>query len=278
MRESEIHRRAKKVVTEARQIRLPALFAWRFNDQIEIGTKYRASNLQQPRTNKNLPLDGLRYNVFGQEDVTIDCVHEEKPYFGFKPDVILYTQKGYIGIEILVTHKVNNKKLNEIRKSNLSVIEIDLSTVNANIPDSELINLILIEVVGKTWLHLGNLKAGFVLVIEEIKKFERKRNLGKRFLSSFFNSWFIGENHSSLPQCWKKLDGKEKRPIVRDARFPNNPEYFVEDCPIAFNKVKGPDINLDFCSQCKFHESTAEDLSHIVCRKVLWTSSLSKPN
>src|SRR5688500_11752262 len=97
MRESELHKRAKKVVIEAKQITLPDLLAWRFNDHIEIGTKYRDPNFQQPRINKNLPLEGLSFNVFSQEDITIDSVYEEKPYFGFKPDVIIHTNKGYIG-------------------------------------------------------------------------------------------------------------------------------------------------------------------------------------
>jgi len=278
MRESELHRRAKKVVIEAKQIRLPDLFAWRFNDQIEIGTKYRDPKLQQPKMNINLPLDGLSYNVFSQEDLGIDSVLEEKPYFGFKPDIILHTLKGYIGIEILVKHKVNTKKLNEIRKSNLSVIEIDLKTVNSTISDSDLTNLILHEVVGKTWLHLGNLEAEFESVTEEIKRFERKQDLGKGFLSSFFDSWFLGEDHPSLPKGWKELDGKEKRPIVVDKRYPDDLEYFVESCPIALRKVKGKDMNLDICKQCNFHESIAEDLSHVVCKKVLWASSLPKSN
>lgn len=143
MRESELQRRTKKVVSEAKQIRLPDLFTWRFNDHIEIGTRYRDPKLLQPRTNKNLPLDGLSYNVISQEDLVIDSVHEEKPYFGFKPDVILLTKKGYIGIEILVKNKVSSKKLIEIKSSNLSVGEIDLGMVKENISDSELYNLIL---------------------------------------------------------------------------------------------------------------------------------------
>jgi hypothetical protein len=57
MRESELHKRAKKIVLEAKQIRLPDLYAWRFIDHVEIGTKYRDPNLQQPKMNKNLPLD-----------------------------------------------------------------------------------------------------------------------------------------------------------------------------------------------------------------------------
>jgi hypothetical protein len=90
------------------------------------------------------------------------------------------------------------------------VVEIDLGSVNPNISDSDLTTLILFDVVGKTWLHLGNLEEEFHAVTEQINRSERKGNLGKGFLSSFFDSWILGEDHPSLPEGWKELEGKEK--------------------------------------------------------------------
>lgn len=75
--------------------------------------------------------------------VKIDKVELETKTGDIIPDIILYSGKNILLVEIYVTHKIDDEKLNKIRSLGLSTIEIDLSETDREISYEDLRNILI---------------------------------------------------------------------------------------------------------------------------------------
>lgn len=129
--QSSIHYLAKEIIEENKSLWLPAVS---YTHMDESGRLH---------PNTILFSEGLYY---------VDEVKLEKKYDEYIPDVILYKNNHVLIVEIYVTHKVDDKKLEKIRKSKISVIEIDLSKVTRQI-DKETLRRIINSGQHTYWLY-----------------------------------------------------------------------------------------------------------------------------
>ena len=126
--ESTLHIFAKEILSEEKRITLPAV-------SIELSSDRRPLVLADSKT----------YEV--------DSVREEKKLGDIKPDLILKIGQRELLVEVYVTHKVDNLKIETIKELGLSAIEINLSTSPRHMPKETLSELIVNGVDNKRWLN-----------------------------------------------------------------------------------------------------------------------------
>ncbi|MBD5142610.1 MAG: hypothetical protein HDT22_03235 [Ruminococcus sp.] len=124
--ETSLHLLAKKILSETKEIMLPAV-------RIQLANVY-------------IPM-------WNQGKIQIDYVELEKKNGEIIPDVIAYSGNKKLIIEIYVTHKVDEEKLKKIRASDISALEIDLSKFDRFITESELRNILVNSDSYKSWLY-----------------------------------------------------------------------------------------------------------------------------
>ena len=117
----------------------------------EIISKYEKFTI--PRV--NLTLNPYKSNEIISEakEIKVDKVTLEQRCGDIIPDVIIYSGGKELLVEIFVTHKVDEQKIEKIKNMNISAIEIDLSGISNNITIDELSNLIINETKNKYWLY-----------------------------------------------------------------------------------------------------------------------------
>lgn len=108
--ESAIHMAAKQIILQRQQIRLPE---YNITTSLidSLGHKHFESNTIVPR--------GML--------VSFDSVEEEKIHGAIKADILAKKANEHLIIEIFYRHKVDAQKIEKIKITNTSAIEIDLS-------------------------------------------------------------------------------------------------------------------------------------------------------
>lgn len=125
--ESSLHLLSKEILSETQIFRIPP-----------VEVHFRESH--------KLPVE-----VSDSKDIKIDEVKLEHRIGGIIPDVVLYSGEKEFLVEIYVTHRVDEEKLEKIRALDISVIEIDLS--NQETISKEMLREILINgIEKKEWL------------------------------------------------------------------------------------------------------------------------------
>ena len=84
--------------------------------------------------------------------IKIDRVELEKRQECLIPDIVIYSGDKKLFVEILVTHRVDKRKLYEITKAGISTIEIDLSDKPV-LTEEELSDVVLNDVESKKWVY-----------------------------------------------------------------------------------------------------------------------------
>lgn len=145
--ETALHLSAKEILERRKEILLPKV-------EVEFNS-YRSNWL-----------------VSEERLIQFDDVKLEYRMDAIVPDVIVWIKGRPLMIEVTVTHKTDETKIDKIKKLGISSLEIDLSAVKREISLAEL-ELILIEETGyKKWLH--NEKTDFykarALTFAEVKK------------------------------------------------------------------------------------------------------------
>lgn len=108
--ETTIHKVAKSIINEKKQILLPAVY----NENLEILTK-----------NQLISLDEVI-----SEDEKITSIGLNKDGSLIRPDLIGIKNNRQIVIEIAVTHKTDDDKVNKLIKHKISAIEINLECLS----------------------------------------------------------------------------------------------------------------------------------------------------
>lgn len=89
----------------------------------------------------------------GAKEITIDRVELEQRFNNIVPDVVVYTGVKRLFIEVFVTHCVDEEKLDKLRATDISTIEIDLSKIDHSITTEELTAILTEDSELKYWKY-----------------------------------------------------------------------------------------------------------------------------
>ncbi len=87
------------------------------------------------------------------ETIIVDKVELEKRYGGVIPDIVVYTDETVFFVEIFVTHRIDDEKLEKLHQARISTIEIDLSKKTSIISIDELTSILLDDSTEKQWKY-----------------------------------------------------------------------------------------------------------------------------
>lgn len=121
--------------------------------------------------------------------IKLDKVELEKKEGDIIPDVIAYSGGKKFYIEIFVTHPVDEKKLNKLRKEDISTIEVDLSKIDRTISKEELMTILVNDCSEKKWIYNCIENKWFNLFIDhsEKKKIIKRHRVNNCPISSRIN-------------------------------------------------------------------------------------------
>lgn len=91
--------------------------------------------------------------VSEEMEITIDHVELERRFGDIIPDIAVYVKDQFFFVEVFVTHRVSNTKLDKLRKANISTIEINLSKIERNISSDDLKEILLHSNDSKKWIY-----------------------------------------------------------------------------------------------------------------------------
>ncbi len=127
--ESSLHIAAKEIINNAKKFVIPEV------------------HLCFPRSNKEKQL------LFPAKEISVDDVKLEQRYGDVIPDIVVTSGGRELFIEIFVTHKIDETKLEKLKRANISTIEIDLSKQNEMITAEELSQVLLENNPQKVWKY-----------------------------------------------------------------------------------------------------------------------------
>jgi len=149
-RETSLHLLAKEILSESKVFLLPPL--------------YTSEHMLKCIDNEKL--------------ITIQEVRvEKKDVGGVKPDIIIYDHDGNMFfVEIYVTHKVDNDKINRIKTEKINTIEIDLSKINRLLTKAELKQILETDIKLKKWIYNDKMEEYIFDKSEKLKSNFRHNN------------------------------------------------------------------------------------------------------
>lgn len=127
--ESSLHLAAKEILSRAQRMTIPAVY-------VSFPNSYKKDEL-----------------VYEAQEIEIEKVALERRYDSIIPDVVVYSGGKQFFIEIYVTHCIDDEKLEKLKKTDISTIEIDLSKKCTITSVSELQKLLLGNCVEKKWKY-----------------------------------------------------------------------------------------------------------------------------
>jgi len=127
--ESSLHLMAKEVLSKAKRIMLPPVY-------VSFPNSYKPDEL-----------------IAEPKEVSIDKVELELHLGDMVPDVVVYSGGKRLFIEVFVTHLIDDKKLEKIKREGVSTLEINLSKKNTLTSMEELETLLLNESEEKCWKY-----------------------------------------------------------------------------------------------------------------------------
>jgi len=84
--------------------------------------------------------------------IYFDKISLEKKLQDIVPDILIEKAGRLLCVEIYVTHKVDDKKINKLKEKNISAIELDLSKINLAINFELLREVVVDSLENKKWL------------------------------------------------------------------------------------------------------------------------------
>lgn len=211
--ETAIHQMAKQILSEEQYVALPELVV------------------------KAKQLDELAEIHFMTEQVTVertvifDRVVVEKQLDDIRPDLIGYVDGMPILIEIYVSHKCGQEKIDKIRERGLFALEFDLSKVEHTVTKNELATLLLDGTEGKRWLShldvpkvkqkLQSLLARKVKAINEDILRRSRRERSRRF--------------AVLKRTWRQYSKASAAPPETPLKEHQNRIFFCRKCRHKFS-------------------------------------------
>ena len=132
--ETALHLAAKEILFNAKKMVIPPLF------------------LKFPYSRRS------EIKIVDAQTIIIDKVELEKIHNDIIPDIVVYSCNSKFFVEIYVTNRVDEIKLEKIKKAKVSVLEIDLSKIDRDISHEELKKYLLKLCKEKYWLYNVNIE------------------------------------------------------------------------------------------------------------------------
>lgn len=168
--ESALHLFGKMIIEKEKRIRIPSLligirgistfYEHFYYYEQWFKKKFQHDNfeyiLNKYPINKFYETYLTEYLILEDKFVNIDKVTLEKKFNDFTPDLIIDYEGKKCLIEIKVKHGINKEKLEKIKNSKTSALEIDLSKFykeNKTFEPTKLRKIILEEVLSKYWIY-----------------------------------------------------------------------------------------------------------------------------
>ncbi|MFJ8235402.1 competence protein CoiA family protein [Ureibacillus sp. NPDC094379] len=129
--ETSLHLAAKEILNKHRKIIIP-----KAELNVRVSKKYKRN-----------------WNLSNQRLIQIERVELESYREGYVPDVLAFINGKPLIIEITVTHKTDESKINKIRSDGISVLEIDLSQYDREFTIENLEKEVIYNVSNKIWLY-----------------------------------------------------------------------------------------------------------------------------
>ncbi len=126
--ETSLHLLAKEIISKSKKFTIPSVY-------VEFHSYKEKEYISQSK------------------EITVDRVELEKSFGGIIPDIVIYCGEKKLFIEIFVTHKIDEEKLNKIKSAGISTIEIDLSKMDREMTDIELSEILLKDSKEKKWIY-----------------------------------------------------------------------------------------------------------------------------
>ena len=127
--ESSLHLAAKDIISKAHKMTIPPVY------------------VSFPNSHKKDEL------INEAEMIKVEKVELEKRYGSIIPDIVVYTDETILFVEIFVTHRIDDEKLEKLHKARISTIEIDLSKKSSMISIDELTSILLNDSAEKQWKY-----------------------------------------------------------------------------------------------------------------------------
>ena len=124
--ETSLHLLVKDILSETKSILLPSVFMYSSEASWEI---------------------------YSSQTVQFDKVDVEVSHESFIPDVVGFVKQKKLLIEVRVSHAVDDLKKTKIEMSDISCIEIDLSSINREITRDELTVLLTSDCSKTKWIY-----------------------------------------------------------------------------------------------------------------------------
>ncbi|MFN8297064.1 MAG: hypothetical protein U0T69_12770, partial [Chitinophagales bacterium] len=185
--------------------------------------------------------------------VNIDNVILEKKLHKYIPDVVIFSNNKKLIIEIAVTHFVGREKIEQIKESKISALEIDLSKIENDFNPKILETLIIEKTDNKAWLHneyaqykLSKIKSNIIKDINQ-KNLRDYKEKEKEKREDWYKNYYRLVTHRTINE---KITHKQ-----------------IEDCPLKKREYKGiyyANVTAD-CTSCEHSRGLRENEKYLIC-------------
>lgn len=127
--ESSLHLAAKDILSKARKMTIPSVY-------VHFPDSYKKDEL-----------------ISKAKEIEIESVELERSFGSIVPDVVVYAGGKPFFVEIFVTHCIDDNKLEKLRESQISTIEIDLSKKTSIMSVDELTKILIGDSDEKQWKY-----------------------------------------------------------------------------------------------------------------------------
>lgn len=186
--ETSLHLAAKEILREAKQFKIPAVY-------VEFPKSYKEKE-----------------KISDERIIPIDDVALEQRCGDVVPDIVINSKGQTLFVEIFVTHKVDDDKLEKIRKQGISTIEIDLSSLDEDLVYDNLPDILINNCNLKAWVYNS-------FAQKQLKRFYEVAD--QRLIGFNGEDWVEG-----CPLELKKLEGET--PYARAFRDCLECEFCIE--------------------------------------------------
>lgn len=166
-RESGIHKRAKQVILERRELLLPD---WN-------GDLFDRINPPRAQDDEGQFHEGRRIE-WPPVRVALRDLEKERSFGGYQPDVVAHDDVGELLIEIRVTHAVDDCKAARVQAHDRRMVEIDLSHMDRDTPHDAAAfdEAVLFDVSNRTWISCPEAVAQWQEAKDELEQQVAERN------------------------------------------------------------------------------------------------------
>ena len=263
--QTSIHIAAKNILERVKKIRIPEVTVI-----VNTEVKFVVNTDVEFMDPKFFISNELPEKISDAKYIVFDEVILEKKYI---PDVVLIVKGKKLIVEIAVTHFVGRDKLEKIKDSKTSAIEIDLSKIRNDFNLGELEQLIVHNLEIKKWLfnqygkeYVEKKELELWREIDELKEVERLY-IEKRKEKEKLEQKEHEPEKQRIDKFWK--DNGYYKEIVYKQVSNGHIIKQIKDCPLKRHEKEEYSHARVYsdCQECKNYRNEREGGKYLVCIK-----------